>query len=174
MVRRTASRMFSWPVSWLSQFGRVRILEVGHVAVRARVQRIDHHLALDRTGDLHAAALQRLRDRGDLPVAVADVLGLRQEVGAFAGIQALGALDAGGQQLLAARLEGAAQLGNEGECLGGQDLFVAGLDLGANLHSGRGGDGHDGLLFSMKTLRYQAEHCAWRLLSRQVYSLMRH
>jgi hypothetical protein len=73
-----------------------------------------------------------------------------------------GALDAGGQQLLAARLELTAELGYEGERLGRQDLFVAGLDLGTDLHSGRGGDGHG------------ISPSGWRLLSRQVYSLWRH
>ena len=41
-----------------------------------------------------AAALQRLRQRGDLPVAFADVLGFRQEVRHLAGIDAGLALDA--------------------------------------------------------------------------------
>src|SRR5258705_9010568 len=35
--------------------GRVRILEVGHVDLRARIERVDDHLAVDRPRDLHAA-----------------------------------------------------------------------------------------------------------------------
>src|SRR3546814_6970006 len=49
----------------------VRVLEVRHVRVGARVERIDDHLALDRTGDFGAADFQRLRQRRDLPVAFA-------------------------------------------------------------------------------------------------------
>ena len=40
--------------------GRERVLEVGHEDVRSGVERIDHHLALDRTGDLDVALLQIL------------------------------------------------------------------------------------------------------------------
>jgi hypothetical protein len=46
------------------------------------------------------------------------VRGLGQEVRALAGVQALGALDAGGQQFLAARLELAGQFRDQLERLG--------------------------------------------------------
>ena len=35
---------------------------------RAGVQRVDHHLAIDRPGDFHAPVLQVRRDRIDLPI----------------------------------------------------------------------------------------------------------
>ena len=92
---------------------RIRILEIGHVAVSARIERVDHHLGFHRTGDLHAAAFQRLRQRCDFPVAFADVLRFRQEVRPLASIKAFGALGTGGEQLLAARLEGAVQFGDQ-------------------------------------------------------------
>ena len=60
-------------MSRLSQVGDGRILEVGHVAVGAGVQRVDDHLRVDRAGDLDAAVEQRRRQVGDAPVAVADV-----------------------------------------------------------------------------------------------------
>jgi hypothetical protein len=59
---------------------RIRVFEVSHVHRRARVQRVDHHLAIGGTGDLHAAILQVLRHRRHFPVAVADVLRFFQEV----------------------------------------------------------------------------------------------
>ncbi len=121
---------------------RVRILEVGHVAVRARVERVDDHLRFDRAGDFDAAAFQRLRDRRDLPVAFADRPGLRQEVGALARVQALGAFDARGQQLLAARLEGAVQLVHQGQRFRREDIFVGRQDFAGNLHARRQRDGH--------------------------------
>ena len=37
---------------------RIRVFEVGHVAVGAGVERVDDHLALDWTGDLDPPALQ--------------------------------------------------------------------------------------------------------------------
>ena len=115
--------------------GRVGILEVGHVAVRARVERVDDHLGFHRAGNFHAAAVQCRRDRRDLPVAFAHGLGFCQEIRALAGVQALGALDTGGQQLLATRLEGTVQLGDQRQCFGGQNVFVSREDLGLDLHA---------------------------------------
>jgi hypothetical protein len=60
---------------------RVRVLEVGHEHPRAGVQGVDHHLPVDRAGDLDTPVLQRLGDRGDAPVRAADLLRLAQEVG---------------------------------------------------------------------------------------------
>ncbi len=122
--------------------GGVGVLEVGHVAVRAGVERVDDHLGFDRAGDFHAAAMQCRRHRRDLPVAFAHALGFRQEVGQLAGVQALGALDAGGQQFLAARLEGAMQFVHQGQCGRREDVFVGRQDFAGNLHARRQRDGH--------------------------------
>ncbi len=83
--------------------GRRRgVLEIGHEDVGAAVQRIDDHLAIDRSGDLDAAVQNVLRQRRHRPVALTDLRGLRQEIRLLAGIEPLLALDAGRQQLLAA------------------------------------------------------------------------
>jgi hypothetical protein len=58
------------------------------------------------------------------------VLGFRQEVGHFAGVDAGLALDAGLQQFLATGFEGAVQLGDELEGFRGEDGFVARLNRG--------------------------------------------
>jgi hypothetical protein len=82
--------------------GRRRaVLEVGHVAVGAGVQRVDHHLRVDRPGDLHPAVLQRRRDRGDAPVGGADRCGVGAEIRQRAGIEGGLAGAAGGQAGLA-------------------------------------------------------------------------
>ena len=47
----------------------VRVLEVGHEAPRSRVQRVDHHLPIDRAGDLDAAVGEVRRGRRHAPVA---------------------------------------------------------------------------------------------------------
>jgi hypothetical protein len=122
----------------------VGILEVGHVAVRPGVVGIDDHLGLDRAGDLGVAALQGLGQRRDLPVTFADVLGFGQEIGHFAGIDAGLAGDAGLQQFLAARLEGAMQLGDQRHGFGCENLGVVGVDRGVDLDTG--GQAHVGLL----------------------------
>jgi len=72
------------------------------------------------------------------------VLGFREEVGHFAGVDARLAGDAGGQQFLAARLEGAVQLGDEFQCLGGKNGGVFGGNGGVDLDAG--GQGHKELL----------------------------
>ena len=70
------------------------------------------------------------------------VRGRGEEVGPLAGVEALGALDAGGQQLLAARLEGAVQLGDERERRRRQDGLEAGQDRRVDLHAGGQGERH--------------------------------
>src|SRR5215467_10412227 len=59
---------------------RVGVLEIGHEDIGAAVQRIDYHLAVGGAGDLDAAVPKVLRDRRYPPVAVADCLGLGQEI----------------------------------------------------------------------------------------------
>ncbi len=63
---------------------RVRVLEVGHEDLRPRVERVDHHLPVDRAGDLDAPVGDLGGERRDPPVASAHVGGLRQEVGELA------------------------------------------------------------------------------------------
>ena len=65
------------------------VLEVGHEDLRAGVERVDDHLAVDGAGDLDAAVEQVFRQRRGDPLGVADVLGLGQEVRAFARVEAL-------------------------------------------------------------------------------------
>ena len=67
--------------------GRERVLEVRHEDVRAGVERVDHHLALDRSGDLHEPPGEVLGDSGDLPVALADLLRLGEELELLPPIQ---------------------------------------------------------------------------------------
>jgi len=114
---------------------RVRILEVGHVRIGARVEGVDDHLGFDRAGDLGAAALQRLGQRRDLPVAVADVLGLGQEVGQLAGVDAGLTGDTCLEEFLAAWFEGAVQLGDQCQRVGGEYGFVTGFKRGSDLNA---------------------------------------
>ncbi|KAF0164419.1 MAG: hypothetical protein FD157_2026 [Rhodocyclaceae bacterium] len=122
----------------------VGILEVAHVRIGARVVGVDDHLGLDRTGDLGVAAFQGFRQRRDLPVTFADVLGFGQEVGHFTGIDARLAHDAGLEQFLAAWLEGAMQFGDQRHRFGRKNLRVVDGDGGVDLNAG--GQAHEGLL----------------------------
>ena len=123
------------PFDLVRPFWRVRIFEVGHVAVRTRVQRVDHHLAIGRTGDLNATALKSRRDRRNLPVAFADRFGFRQKVRTFTGVEALGALDPRGEQGTTPRLKLPMQADNQLERRGSQDLRIFGLDRTRDLHA---------------------------------------
>ena len=60
---------------------RVRVLEVGHEHLGAGVERVDHHLPVDRAGDLDAAVLDLRRHGRDPPVALADALRLGRKSG---------------------------------------------------------------------------------------------
>ena len=60
---------------------RVGVLEVGHEDLRARVERVDHHLPVHRPGDLDTAIQEVGWNWGDLPVCLADALRLGQKIG---------------------------------------------------------------------------------------------
>ena len=120
----------------------IRIFKVGHVRISARVIGVDNHLGFNRAGDFGAAAFQCLRQRGDLPVAFADVLGFRQKVWHFTGVDAGLALNAGLEQFLTARFKGAVQLGNKSQCFGRQDFVVTRIDWASNLNAGGQGKAH--------------------------------
>ena len=47
---------------------RKRVFKVSHEHFRARIERVDEHLAIDRTGDFDAAVLEVGRRSADLPV----------------------------------------------------------------------------------------------------------
>ncbi len=103
---------------------RVRVLEVGEEDARPRVEGVDDHLPVDRSGDLDTPVLEPRRNRRDLPVALPDLLRLREEVGEDAGVDPLLGLDAAREELLAARAERPLERGDEAERLGRQDLVV--------------------------------------------------
>ena len=93
------------PFDLIRPFWRIRILEVGHVTVRTRVQRIDHHLAIGGPGDLHTTALQRSWDRCDLPITGPNRCGFSQKIQMLTGIQSFCTLNPGREQFTPPRLE---------------------------------------------------------------------
>ncbi len=123
--------------------GRRRgVFEVGHVGLRAGIERVDDHLAVvDRAGDLDAAIEQVLRDRRDLPVAFADVLRLGQEVGDLASVELLLTLGARRKQFAAAGAELAFDFRDEGQSLRRQHALIARLDGALDGHTVGNGRG---------------------------------
>ena len=103
------------------------VLEVGHEAIGAGIQRVDDHLAIDRPGDFDAAVPQIGRQRRDAPVrrrGCASVF--RQEVGHLAGVESGLPLAPRGQQHVPAGVELAVQIGDEAQRFGRQDGGVGG------------------------------------------------
>jgi hypothetical protein len=117
---------------------RVRVLEVGHVHARARVERVDHHLPVARgPGDLDPAVLQVGRDGRDPPLALANPARGLEEVGQLARLDPLLPSRAGAQELLAPAVELAVQRDDEVERLGREDTRLVGRGDGDGL-----GDAH--------------------------------
>src|SRR5206468_11118575 len=70
-----------------------------------RVERVDHHLAVDRPGDLAPAIAEVRRRLGDAPIGLAHVVRLGEEVGPLAGVERPLALAATFEQLAPRRAE---------------------------------------------------------------------
>ena len=140
------------PVDDVLPRGRQRVLEVRHENPCARIERIDHHLALGRSGDLDATVLQVRRGRRNLPIALAHVLGLRRKPGRLACVDGLLADGAQGQELFASCVEVALQ--TDEELLGflGQNLLHGGRDRSDDLDSLNDGFRHGTLSFSFPRL----------------------
>ena len=104
--------------------GGAGVLQVGKPHLGARVERIDGHLGRgSRARHLNPAVLQGRRCGRNFPVAVAHVLGLRQEIQAAGPGDMLALGGAGLEQLGAGAGETFVELFNEREGLGGEDLL---------------------------------------------------
>ena len=68
-MRSTASIRFACPSTQFVPGRRVRVLEVRHEDLRARVERVDHHLPIGRARDLDAPVLEVGGRLGDAPLA---------------------------------------------------------------------------------------------------------
>ena len=106
---------------------RAGILEVRHEHLRAGVERVDHHLAVHGPGDLHPPVVQVGRGWRDRPLRGSHAGRGRREVERRARRMVRELLTprrSGGQQLLAARVEPAMEVGHEAERPGGEDRVV--------------------------------------------------
>ena len=109
---------------------RQGVLEVGHEAARARVQRVDDHLAVDRAGDLDAAVAESAGAAATCQSPSRIVARLGQEVERRAAGDARAALRARGEQLAPARLEALVQRADEGQRVVGEDAGRRGRGRG--------------------------------------------
>jgi hypothetical protein len=123
------------------------VLLVGEPDARARVHRVDGHLRVGGTGDLHAAILQAGPGAGDAPARVlADRAGVVAELRIAAVADLVASALAVREALVPGAREAAVQLGEELEGLGGEDLVAAVERAADDLDAGAGGGGGGGLL----------------------------
>jgi len=139
---------------------RVGVLEVGHEHLRARVERVDDHLAVDRTGDLHAPVRDVGADAGAGPVAFAHGPRSGQEIRQFADVELGLPVRAPRQQLLAPPAKGALQLRHKGQGLRRQDLREFRRDATGDLDAGTVNGGAHGVPCGRDTIAAPARDIA--------------
>ena len=132
---------------------RGSVLEVRHEDLRAGVQGVDDHLAIDRAGDLDAAVEKVGRNRRDSPVAISDRLGFGQKMRQLSGVEQFLTLHSAPEQLEPAAVEAAMEVGEETQSLFAQNFLLPGARLGMDMDScgrayghSRGPPGMHGLL----------------------------
>src|SRR5205814_10359954 len=86
------------------------------------VKRVDHHLAIDRTGDLDEPLLEVCRTPRDLEIGVAHLLGFRKEIEFLASVELHLAGGPLGEKLLPPRVQFALEPFDEGERFLAEDL----------------------------------------------------
>ncbi len=113
----------------------IGVLEIRHEGRCAAIERIDHHLAVGRSGDLDPAVEHVLGLWRNLPVVGADILRLGQKIGQLAAIEFLLPCRAAREQFFAARAEPALQLRDQRKRFRGQDLGKFRRDTPSDRHS---------------------------------------
>src|SRR6266545_1226858 len=124
--------------------GRVRVLEIRHIGLRARVERVDDHLAVHGPGDLDASIAQVVRNRGDAPVRVANVSRALEERRERAGIEVPLPVGTAAQQVLAPLFEGAREPRDKSQRLGRQKLVEARVARSPDFYVAADGGGWHG------------------------------
>ncbi len=103
---------------------RKRVFEIGHEHAHICVQRVDDHLAIDGTGDLHTSIEKIIGDAGNLPITVANRPRLREKVRCLPGVHTCLKGDAFVHQSRQFGLETLDQFCNERHRLVGENFFV--------------------------------------------------
>ena len=105
---------------------RVGVFEVGHEHPGSRVEGVDHHLSIHRTGDLDSAVDEVGRGWGDAPIGRPNLCRLGREVGQVAGVDPALSLVAGFEEFVAPGVETVVEGGDELDGLGAEDRGVPG------------------------------------------------
>ena len=119
------------------------VLDVGHENPGSRIEGVDHHLAVDRAGDLDAAVVEVHGSGCNPPLGLAHRRRFRKKVERSTGLDLLPALTAAREQLVTARPEVALQAGHEFQCFG-REYALAIRGARSNDRQGRRGVGRHG------------------------------
>ena len=112
---------------------RVRIFEIGHERLGARVQGIDHHLPVRWTRDLYPPVHQVVRDGSDPPRVVPHPPGGLREVERHSLIHPRLALSSPTQQVQAGGIEPSVEVRDELERFPREEFEASPVHRGANL-----------------------------------------
>jgi len=94
---------------------RIRVFEIGHENLCAGIERIDHHLAIGRPGNLGPPIAQIRWNRCARPVALANRFCFRQKIEGFAAVERRLSILPALQTFFPAIAESALQLCHESE-----------------------------------------------------------
>src|SRR5262245_24591426 len=118
-------------------------LKIGHVSIRVRVVRVDYHLPINWTRDLHPTIDQSRSRRCTTPRIIGpDVRSLWQEVGQHSAFKLLLTQDPPLKELFTNWIEGALQFGEQPQGLGDKNLRLWFADWRDNPHTGNAVIGH--------------------------------
>jgi hypothetical protein len=126
------------PLDEVDPSRRKGVLVVGHEDTGAGVERVDHHLAVDRAGDLATPVAEVGGRLGDAPAGGADALGLGQEAGQRARVEIRLPFPPQLEELTAPRIQLAVQPRDQVERLAREDRLVGrreDLHVGERTHT---------------------------------------
>ena len=133
---------------------RAGIFKTSHEALRARIERIDDHLAVTWPGDFDATIGQIVRGRAHLPEGIiAHRAGFAGEIDAVAGIPPALVLLTRLEQRAPGRFIHVVKLRDKGQRRIGQDGFIARRHGTGDLDTGGRKLGHAGLTFHSSVKR---------------------
>lgn len=114
----------------------IRVFEVGHESLGSRVESIDDHLPVRRSGNLNPSILQSRSNSGSSPADIlSNVLGLRREGQLSSLVEFSLKSQSSEEELLPLSVKGSMQRSEELESFRREDLRLSGRDLAENLYS---------------------------------------
>jgi hypothetical protein len=125
------------PVHDVRPWRRECIFEIGHEDLRSGIERVDHHLAVDRPSDLYSSVVEVSWGGADCPLGRSDRRGVREEIRALAFIEAPLPLVTLGEQPCPGLTKAPCEVGDKGKRRRSKHLPRPGYRTASNLHPRR-------------------------------------